>query len=93
MVKDIVEKIIKIWGEGECEESPIMEDNKHEANLLSLDISKAKNFLGWSPTLDINQCLELTVEWYKSKNRNYNFCVNQIEKFVAIYKSKKGSNL
>ena len=37
----------------------------HEAKLLSLDISKARFFLGWNPRLDLKQTIQLTVDWYK----------------------------
>ncbi len=36
----------------------------HEAALLSLDCSKAKQKLGWSPALSLDQTLALTAEWY-----------------------------
>ena len=57
----------------------------HEANLLMLDISKAKFQLGWEPRLNIDQTVELTVDWYKRyKSENVlSLCLNQISKFVA----------
>jgi len=57
----------------------------HEANLLMLDISKAKFKLGWEPRLIIDQSVELTVDWYKRyKSENVlSLCLNQISKFVA----------
>lgn len=88
-VKDLVERLIKIWGEGDWVDSSDLKDDKHETNLLSLDISKAKNFLKWGPTLDINQCLEFTVDWYKSRDKSYKFSVKQIEKFITIHEMKK----
>jgi len=43
----------------------IKEDKeKHEAELLKLDISKAKEVLGWKPVLDINTAIKLTANWY-----------------------------
>ena len=38
----------------------------HEANLLMLDISDSKNILKWSPKLDVNESIELTINWYKN---------------------------
>lgn len=43
--------------------------NFHEANLLNLDISKAKFNLNWQPKWSLQQTLENTIEWYK----HYNF--------------------
>jgi CDP-glucose 4,6-dehydratase len=36
----------------------------HEAGLLMLDISKAMQVLGWKPTLDFQETVELTADWY-----------------------------
>jgi CDP-glucose 4,6-dehydratase len=56
----------------------------HEAKLLMLDISKAKFNLGWEPRLNIDQTVELTVDWYKRyKTVNvYDLCIHQIQEFV-----------
>ena len=56
----------------------------HEANLLLLDITKAKNKLGWRPRLDVNKCALLTSDWYKRYKTEdvYNLCVEEIEKYV-----------
>lgn len=40
-------------------------DNLHEATLLTLDITKARERLGWIPTYSAAQAVEATVEWYK----------------------------
>ena len=35
-----------------------------EAQLLSLDISKAKKELNWEPRLSLDECIALTSNWY-----------------------------
>ncbi len=57
----------------------------HEAKLLMLDISKAKFQLGWEPRLNINQTVELTVDWYKRYKTEevYTLCLEQINKFTV----------
>lgn len=57
----------------------------HEAKLLMLDISKAKFQLGWEPRLNIDQTVELTVDWYKRyKNEDvYNVCLDHVKMFTA----------
>ena len=35
-----------------------------EAQLLSLDISKAKKELNWEPRLSLDECIVLTSNWY-----------------------------
>ena len=57
----------------------------HEAKLLMLDISKAKFQLGWEPRLNINQTVELTVDWYTRYKTEevYSICLDQIKQFAA----------
>ena len=56
----------------------------HEANLLMLDICKAKTRLGWKPRLNAKQCAILTSDWYKRyKNESvYSICIDEIERFI-----------
>ena len=57
----------------------------HEAKLLMLDISKAKFQLGWEPRLNIDQTVELTVDWYTRYKTEevYSICLDQIKQFAA----------
>lgn len=50
----------------DCENSWKQDDNfnPHEAQLLKLDISKAKNRLGWNPKWDLKYSLKKIVEWH-----------------------------
>lgn len=78
-VKNIADIIVSKWGSGRCVD--ISDRNSpHEANLLSLDCTKAKTYLKWSPKLNVDKALEITVNWYKYyKNIDmYDFCKNQI---------------
>ena len=82
-VWDVATSIVRKFGYGELKDvsNP---DNLHEANLLMLNIVKAKTRLGWYPRMNAQQTIELTVDWYKRyKNEDvYNLCVEQIEKFI-----------
>lgn len=55
----------------------------HEANLLLLDISKARFKLGWTPKLTLDNCLELTADWYKRyRTENvFELCMKQIDTY------------
>lgn len=68
-VSSLVEHIVKVWGEGSWEDHS-KPGALHEANLLKLDISKAKSLLGWSPLWNIDQAIVETVAWY----RQYHTC-------------------
>lgn len=37
----------------------------HEAMFLKLDCNKAKTLLSWTPVLDFEKALELTISWYR----------------------------
>lgn len=83
-VKSIVEKLINLYGEGTWE--TINTNNLHEANTLTLDISKSISKLNWKPVLNIDEALEMTVYWYKNyKEKNvYDICVEQISNFENL---------
>ena len=82
-VGEIAEMIVAKWGSG----SWIDKSDKsepHEANLLSLDISKAKTYLKWSTVWDAETTIEKTVEWYRKYRRKnpYEICKSQINKYM-----------
>lgn len=59
----------------------------HEAELLALDASKAKELLGWSDKLKFREAVEWTVDWHKRINAGESaFLVSkaQIVKFNEI---------
>lgn len=81
-VWDVATMVTKFYGSGELKDCS-NPNALHEANLLLLDITKARFELDWKPTLTIENSIELTTEWYKRyKNENvYDLCLEQIEKF------------
>lgn len=88
-VKDISMMVTKQYGKGKVIDVSDI-NQPHEAKLLMLDITKVKLLLGWSPVLNIEQAIELTVEWYKkySKENVYDLCIEQILKFNKYYEEK-----
>jgi CDP-glucose 4,6-dehydratase len=86
-VKNIVENVIKNWGQGSFVDlSNKNEQNYHEAKLLSLDCTKAKTYLKWEPVLNVYDALTLTVEWYKNYSNAdvYELCKEQINYFLNL---------
>ena len=63
-VQEMTEKALQIWGSGSIV-FPELENQPHEAGLLSLDITKAEKILNWKPTLNAHQALEMSLGWYK----------------------------
>ena len=78
-VGSLVDGIVKAWGEGSWEDHS-NPDAPHEANVLKLDISKAKSLLGWSPLWNIAKAIAETVTWYRQYHTGdmYKLCCNQI---------------
>lgn len=82
-VKWIVDRLCSLWGEGahydlDSNEQP------HEANYLKLDISKARQHLGWEPRWDLEQALVNIVEWvkeYLGEGDLRKMCLKQIAQF------------
>lgn len=83
-VWDVASKLIANYGMGELKD---MSDPNavHEANLLMLDITKAGERLGWTPRMDIDQCIALTADWYRRyKNENvYALCIEEINSYIG----------
>lgn len=83
-VWEVATELINNFGKGELKDSS--DPNAvHEAQLLMLDITKAKKRLGWKPKLNMQKCLALVADWYKRyKNEDvYKLCVEEIEKFAG----------
>ena len=85
-VWDVATKVVNNYGSGELRD---LSDPHalHEAKLLMLDISKAKFRLGWEPKMNIEQTVELTVDWYKRYREEevYDVCVEQIVNCIQKY--------
>lgn len=83
-VWDVASKLISNYGKGELKD---MSDPNavHEANLLMLDISKAKFRLGWEPRMNIDQCMALVADWYKRYKTEdvYALCIDEINKYIG----------
>jgi CDP-glucose 4,6-dehydratase len=82
-VAEVAKRVCENYKQGNVivgEKSPL-----HEANLLMLNIEKAKNVLGWTPTYTADIAIKETVEWYKhfyAKDIDiYNLTISQIKKY------------
>jgi CDP-glucose 4,6-dehydratase len=56
----------------------------HEAGMLKLDSTKAKNRLGWSPRWSLETALDKTVEWHQAWKEGQSMAevtINQIEAY------------
>ncbi len=80
-VKEVGGKAIECWGSGSYT-IPQLQNQPHEAGLLQLNSSKAKQLLGWQSKYSSMQAIEKTIDWYKNAKKNYKaFTLQQINNY------------
>jgi len=85
-VAEMVNRLIQYWGIGSWHD---LSDPQapHEAKLLKLCCDKAHAELHWYGILDIDECLQITAEWYTKfyssdpKEDMFASCVDQIHRY------------
>lgn len=85
-VSQIVELLIKYWGNGReyCFHSEENVNYQKESTLLKLSCEKALSRLGWHTILPIEDAVKLSAEWYHKFYNNhsmYQFSCDQIRYF------------
>ncbi|MBI0584494.1 MAG: CDP-glucose 4,6-dehydratase [Methanomassiliicoccus sp.] len=87
-VKEIVERFIRAWGSGSWEHVGDGTTNQGEAKTLRLDSTRSNTVLGWYPRLDLDNAVNMTVEWYKADiSRSYDmwdFSERQIRRYGSM---------
>ncbi len=83
-VEEVVSKILKLWGRGKY--SVDAGEHPHETSYLKLDLSKTSQRLKFKPVLEIDEALQLTVQWYKNfyevkTTSPREFTINQIREY------------
>ncbi|GFZ77959.1 MULTISPECIES: CDP-glucose 4,6-dehydratase [Sphingobium] len=81
----IVERMLAVWGSSNGWDQPST-PQPHEAAMLKLDSSKARNELGWKPKLSLNEALTKIVDWHKDVARGGDareISLLQIEEYMA----------
>jgi CDP-glucose 4,6-dehydratase len=61
----LADDLVKAWGAGAAWQHQRVEQ-PHEAKLLTLDATKARQEMGWFPRLGYARGVDLTVRWYKA---------------------------
>ena len=84
-VREVVEIARKAYGAGEIlwDEA---ENGPHEANLLTLNPSKAANLLGVAPRWTAEQSIISAIDWYQSQRRGEvaeSLCEKDISRFIV----------
>ncbi len=83
-VEVLTQAIIKVLEKGEYRVETL-DHQLHEAQLLMLDIAKAKGMLDWVPKLNALQAIEWTAQWYKAQSQDARAkCTAQIEAYFNL---------
>ncbi len=89
-VQRVTEAMANRWNMSDGNDAQWIDESEptpHEAKLLKLDSSKAKQQLRWQPQLDIDTALEWTVDWYKAFYTNADVAEltkRQINHYIAL---------
>jgi CDP-glucose 4,6-dehydratase len=85
-VGEIADRAAALWGDGAGWDTDTG-DHPHEANLLSLDASRARDALQWRDLLPYPTGLEWTIEWERRRNAGEDpgtLTRAQIHNFLAL---------
>ena len=90
-VSELIDEMSKYWDQIKWNDVSTDTGHVHEAGLLKLNCDKALVDLKWHSTLQFEETVKMTVEWYKayyqSPNQSmYDFTIDQIEAYTKAAK-------
>jgi len=86
-VGEIATRAMKNWGSSGSWTTSTKE-KFHEAQLLSLDSTRAKSFLGWNNVLNVEDAISWTLDWYRSQdggNSAKSTTMQQIQNYSKLF--------
>jgi len=88
-VGELINEMSQHWGNVRWNDTSHDIEHLHEAGLLKLNCDKALFDLGWLPTLEFQETVKITVEWYKSYYQNinnsmYEFTCSQLDEYMSL---------
>ncbi len=90
-VKELVESLSKFFPDSRYEIESVDKNAQKESKLLKLNCDKVQSDLGWFPTLNFTQTLNLTASWYKdycdNPGNTRNISLEQIKFFSEMHKT------
>lgn len=95
-VSDLTARAIHAWGNGEWKSGSLNNfsgDLKlHEAKLLMLDSTKAREVLGWRPVFSAGEAIEETMGWYRGFYNDRSFDAARISAAMIRSYSQKAND-
>lgn len=80
-VEDLTKIFLEAFGKQGAYQNSVQTNAPHEANLLTLNSSKAKGVLGWKPRLNADEAIRWTADWYADRRDAREKCTEQIERY------------
>lgn len=90
-VQDLIESMSNYWGNVKWSDTSSEYDGVYEAGLLRLNCDKALLNLGWVPSLEFEDTVRMTVQWYRDfyQSENISELTNkQIKEYTDIATNK-----
>jgi CDP-glucose 4,6-dehydratase len=93
-VVELIKEMAKYWDHVRWNDISKSQQHLHEAGLLKLNCDKALFDLSWRPTLQFDETMRMTVEWYKTfyeddENKMFNYSIDQIKEFTRLSKMRR----
>jgi len=93
-VQELIDEMAKYWDNVRWNDISQSQNHLHEANLLKLNCDKALFDLKWLPTLQFEETVRLTVEWYKAYYQGatesmYGLTRDQIDEFMQLAQQRQ----
>lgn len=86
-VSYIADKLVSLWGDNSRWQLD-GDSHPHEAKYLKLKINKAVSKLDWKPTFNIDECLQLTCDWYRGYYQNPQTALAMTLQQIKTYESR-----
>lgn len=93
-VRLLIDEMAKYWNNVCWNDTSQSQEHLHEAGLLKLNCDKALSDLNWMPTLQFEETVRMTVQWYKAFYENdadslYDFTMAQIVEYTQLAKERE----
>jgi len=85
---DLVAELETLWPGSKYSIAEAVIDGKKEAKLLRLDCAKAARLLSWQPALNLKECADWLVTWYRCYYENPSACRDLTEQQILDYQKK-----
>jgi len=93
-VSELIDEMAKYWDNVKWNDTSEEVGHRHEASLLKLNCDKALSDLNWQPTLEFEETVRMTIDWYKYYYENnsqsmYDFTISQIEEYIRLARERQ----